>query len=273
VALLKGVQNIYVATVGIILITGLIYPYSMFEENRKITIRVNYLYHYDDDLLERWKNDFSEAMEIATNRLNQLNLFQGYEFDYIIGDSIQIESVVFGRGSATPEFDENRTMNKILSELISPEKGYKSENLDQNITIFVFPLAKCNSRQYAIVSSKGSSPVFLSYNAILAEIHFERFIIEHEILHKFGLPDRKCSEGINCKYPDDHLSVMAELPQKFYLSRGDYTVFAVDNLNEMDLQDVANRSGSSKSPRPYIEEDGSCPRSIKSTREWRLIYG
>ncbi len=266
-------RRLFAGSFGVLLIVGLLYPYPSPVSDREISVGVYYIYHFEDDLFESWREDISSAMDIAVGRLNGLDLFDGYLFTYEVAGAYRVDSVEFGHGSATPEFDENRTMNRILLDLLSPLSNFKEAKDVFNITIFIFPLAKCVSRQYAIISGKGSSPVFLSYNALLAEVHFGRFTIEHEILHKFGLPDRKCSDGFKCRYPDDVLSVMAEHPEKFYLSRGDYIDFKVDGIGEIDLSDVANRSGSSRSPRPFIHEDGSCPSSVKSTREWRLVHG
>ncbi len=266
-------RNVLVGTVGLLLIAGLLYPSPAPVKLQEISVGVYFIYHFDDDLFDSWRDDVSAAMNIALDRLNGHDIFDGYRFTYEVESAYKVESVEFGRGTATPEFDENRTMNNILMELISPLSSFGAERGQHNVTILVFPLAKCASRQYAIISDKDSSPVFLSYNGLLAEVHFDRFMIEHEILHTFGLPDRNCSEGKNCKYPDDPLSVMAEHPEKFYLSRGDYVDFKKGGLDERALLDIATKSGSSRSPRPVLHEDGSCPPSIKSTREWRLVYG
>ncbi|MFQ6134805.1 MAG: hypothetical protein ACE5KU_03190 [Nitrososphaerales archaeon] len=266
-------RRFFVGSFGALLIVGLLYPYPSSVREQEISVGVYYIYHFEDDLFESWREDISGAMDIALGRLNGLDIFHGHRFTYEVVGAYRVDSVEFGRGSATPEFDENRTMNKILMELLSPISSFREERGLYNITIFVFPLAKCVSRQYAIITGGGSSPIFLSYNALLAEIHFDRFTIEHEILHIFGLPDRLCSDGVNCRYPDDVLSVMAEHPDKLYLSRGDYVDFEKGGLGEVDLLDVATRHGSSKPPRPFIHEGADCPESIKPTREWRLVYG
>jgi len=266
-------KRLIVGMSGVILILVLLYPYSSNLEESEISVGLYYVYHFEDDLPLNWYSDTNAASKIAEERMNSLDLLNGYYFTFHIGDVYRIEDVEFGHGSATPEFDEHETMNQIMQELIDPKSNFLEEKYDSNITILVFPLSKCLSRQYTIVSGKGSYPIFLSYNAILAEIHFERFIMEHEILHTFGLPDRNCEEGKNCKYPDDILSVMAENPEKFYLSRGDYLSFRMDRVNPINLSIVATRSVSDKLPRPYVNDDGSCPSPMNPTREWRLIHG
>lgn len=257
---------------GIALILLLIYPYPSQLEDQEISVSLDFIYHFEEDLLPGWQDDAIGATKIAEERLNSLNLFKGFHFTFTIGDTYRIYDVQFGNGTATPEFDENMTMNLIMQELVSSSNFIEMKG-NSNITILVFPLSKCLSRQYTIVSEKGLTPIFLSYNALLAEINFERFIIEHEILHLFGLPDRDCDAAKNCEYPDDVISVMARNPQKFYLSRSDYLDFEIDDVKSIDLVTVSTRSGSNRSPRPFINEDGTCPDNVKSTREWRLIYG
>jgi len=257
---------------GVVLISLLIYPYPSEVKDQEISVSLYFIYHFEEDLLPSWHEDAVSATTIAEQRLNSLNLFDDYYFTFSIGDVYQIHDVNFGNGTATPEFDENMTMNLILQELISSTNFLETEG-KSNITILVFPLSKCLSRQYTIVSGKGSTPIFLSYNALLSEIHFERFVLEHEILHTFGLPDRDCDKGKNCVYPDDAISVMEIKPLKFYLSRSDYLDFRTDLVKSIDLENVATRSGSNKLPRPFIEENGDCPISVKPTIEWRLIHG
>jgi len=266
-------RKLIIGIVGVLLILILLYPSSSNSGEKEISVSLYYVYHFEDDFTPNWYEDTEEATKIAEERLNSLNLFNGYYFTFQTGGEYRIEDVEFGHGAATPEFDQTKTMNKIMQGLIDPETRFLEEKNDSNITIIVFPLSKCVSRQYTIVSGKGSSPIFLSYNAILAEIHYERYIIEHEILHTFGLPDRNCDEGKNCEYPDDEISVMEVKPEKFYLSRSDYISFRFDRVNPIDLSVVATRSGSDRLPRPYISDDGSCPIPITSTREWRLIHG
>lgn len=263
-------RRILIGIIGIILITLLLYPSST--EDKEISVGLYFIYHYEEDLLPNWYEDASKATKIAGERLNSHALTDDYYFTFNVGDVYQVNNVVFGNGSAIPEFDGNKTMNLILQDLISYSDFLEIEDKN-NITILVFPLSKCISRQYTIVSAKGSTPIFLSYNALLAETHFERYILEHEIFHTFGLPDRDCSAGKNCEYPDDIISVMARTPMRFYLSRSDYLDFRIDRINPIDLVTVSNRNGSERLPRPYINEDGSCPTNVKSTREWRLIYG
>ncbi len=263
----------FIGSFGFLIILGLLYPFPSSIEDKEISIGLYYIYHFEDDILDDWREDISTAMDIALNRLNELDLLKGYKFVHEVVGAYRVNSIEFGHGSATPEFDENRTMNIILLELLSPLSAFKNERGLFNISIFVFPLAKCTSRQYAIISGQGASPIFLSYNSVLAELHFDRFTIEHEILHTFNLPDRNCSEGMNCEYPDDVMSIMAKNPEKFYLSRGDYVEFIPGGLREIDLFDIATRNGSSKAASPFIQEDGSCPSSIISTREWRLVHG
>ncbi len=255
-----------------VLILLLLYPYSSGLEDQEISVSLYFIYHFDEDLFPSWREDAIAATTIAEKRLNALNLFDDYYFTFSIGDVYQIHDVEFGNGAATPEFDENKTMNLIMQELISSTNFIETEG-KSNITVLVFPLSKCLSRQYTIVSGKGSTPIFLSYNALLSEIHFERFVLEHEILHIFGLPDRDCDTGKNCEYPDDAISVMEIKPQRFYLSRSDYLDFRIDLVTPIDLENVVTRSGSNKLPRPFIDENGDCPISVKSTIEWRLIHG
>jgi len=265
-------RKLIIGMFGVLFISMLLYPYPSNLADNEISVGLYYVYHFEDDLSPNWYEDTAVASKIAEERLNSLNIFNGYYFTFQIGGAYRIEDVEFGHGTATPEFDKTKTMNKIMQELIDPQSNFLEEKYDSNITILVFPLSKCVSRQYSIISGKGSSPIFLSYNAILAEIHFERFILEHEILHIFGLPDRNCDEGKNCEYPDDEISVMEINPQKFYLSRGDYLRFRTDRVNPINLSTVATRSGSDRLPRPYIGEDGSCPTPVLPTREWRLIH-
>ena len=266
-------RQLIIGIFGVILIMILLYPYSSNLKENEISVGIYYVYHFENDLQLNWYDDVDAATKIAEGRLNSLNLLDGYHVTFQIGSTYRLEDVEFGKGAATPEFDQSKLMNKIIQGLINPKSSFMNEKYDSNITVLVFPLAKCVSRQYTIVSGKGSTPVFLSYNALLAEIHFERYILEHEILHTFGLPDRNCDEGKNCEYPDDNLSIMEINPQKFYLSRGDHLSFTTDRLNPIDLSTVAIRKGSDKLPRPYIGEDGFCPSGIKTTREWRLIHG
>jgi hypothetical protein len=255
------------------LILGLLFPGGVAVEKSEFSVGVYYLYHYDKDLIGGWREETSEAMGIALGRLSGVAILSDYRFTYRVVGAFRIDSVEFGNGTVIPEFDGNRTMNRILDDLLSPGSTFQSAERDFNLTIFVFPLSKCVSKQYIVVSDKGVSPIFLSYNAVLAEIHFDRYAIEHEILHTLGLPDRNCDEGIRCTYPDDPLSVMAVHPEHFYLSRGDYVDFQRQGLNKIDLTDVAVRQGSSKLYDPRLGEDGACVGGLKSTREWRLVYG
>ncbi len=266
-------RQLIIGIFGVILIMILLYPYPSNLKENEISVGIYYVYHFEDDLLPNWYSDINVASQIAKERMNSLDIFNGYYFTFHTGGIYRIEDVEFGNGAATPEFDENETMNQIMQELIDPKSNFLEEKYDSNITVLVFPLSKCVSRQYTIVSGKGSYPIFLSYNAILAEIHFERFIVEHEILHLFGLPDRNCVKGEHCKYPDDTMSVMEKNPERFYLSRGDYLDFRTDRMNAIDLSVVATRSGSNKLPQPHIDEDGSCHSPVKPTPEWNLIHG
>lgn len=273
--MLLGVMNrrFFGGLFGVLLILGLLYPYPASTEVREISVGVYYLYHFDEDLVEGWQDEVSEAMEIALDRLNGLDLFEGYGFSYEVVGAFRIGSVEFGGGGGIPEFDGNRTLNRILLELLSPVSDFRRLQREFDVTVFVFPLAKCVSKQFVVISEEGTSPVFLSYNAIVSELRFGRFVIEHEILHKFGLPDRDCEDGLNCRYPDDALSVMAKHPRRLYLSRGDYADFKREGLGETDLFDTAIREGSSKPYRPYLDADGTCPRNVKPTKEWRFIHG
>ena len=266
-------RQLIIGIFGVILIIILLYPYSSNLKENEISVGLYYVYHFEDDLSSNWYGDANAASKIAEERLNSLAIFNEYYFTFHIGGAYRIEDVEFGHGAGTPEFDVNKTMNQIMQKLIDPQSNFLEEKYDSNITVLVFPLSKCVSRQYTIVSGQGSTPIFMSYNAILAEIHFERFILEHEILHTFGLPDRNCDEGTNCEYPDDELSVMARLPEKLYLSRSDYLSFNIDSVTPIDMSVVATRDGSDKLPRPRINDDGSCPGKIVPTREWRLIHG
>ncbi|MBI2937271.1 MAG: hypothetical protein HYY22_03610 [Thaumarchaeota archaeon] len=257
---------------GTLLIVGLLYPATLPAPRQEFTIGIYYLYHFDSDLPVGWRENISAAMDTALSRLNTVDLLDNYHFTYKVADALRINKVEFGNGTKIPEFDGNRTMNRILQELISPDSGFQKENTGFNLTIFVFPLSKCISKQYSIISTEGISPIFLSYNGILAETHFNRFIIEHEILHTFGLPDRRCSDNTNCRYPDDNRSVMAEHPAYFYLSRSDYDNIKPEGLKELNLRDTANNHITTKPYDPRLEEDGSCPSGIKATREWRLVH-
>jgi hypothetical protein len=265
-------RQLIIGIFGVILIIILLYPYSSNLKENEISVGLYYVYHFEDDLSSNWYGDANAASKIAEERLNSLAIFNEYYFTFHIGGAYRIEDVEFGHGAGTPEFDVNKTMNQIMQELIDPQSNFLEEKYDSNITVLVFPLSKCVSRQYTIVSGQIATPIFMSYNAILAEIHFERFILEHEILHTFGLPDRNCDEGINCEYPDDELSVMGRTPEKLYLSRSDYLSFG-NFLTPIDLSVVATREGSDKLPRPRLNDDGSCPGKIIPTREWRLIHG
>lgn len=257
----------------ILLIIGLLYPATSTTERRQFTIGVYYLYHFNDDLPAKWRENVSAAMDIAIARLNNVDPLDNYQFTYQIVDAFQIKTIKFGDGSNIPEFDSNRTMNRVLQELLSPDSGFQATDNNFSLKIFVFPLSKCISKQYTIISANTASPIFLSYNAVLAEINFDRFMIEHEILHTFGLPDRLCSQGTNCHYPDDNRSVMAEHPAYFYLSRSDYAELKHNGLIQVNLLDLANRPESAKPYDPRLQDNGSCPSGIKPTREWRLIYG
>jgi hypothetical protein len=258
---------------GVLVILGLLYPTALSAPKQEFTIGIYYLYHFDNDFTTGWRENISAAMDIALNRMNILDSLDNNHFTYKVVDAFRIDTVEFGNGTKIPEFDGNQTMNRILQELVSPDTGFQKENVGFNLTIFVFPLSKCISKQYSIISPADASPIFLSYNGVLAEINFNRFIIEHEILHMFGLPDRLCSENINCSYPDDNLSVMAEHPMHFYLSRSDYANIKRESLKQLDLRYLANNHITSKPYDPRIDENGSCPSGVKSTREWRFVHG
>ncbi len=266
-------SRLFGGCIGALIIVGLLYPATLPATRQEFTIGVYYLYHFDSDLPTGWRENISAAMDIALSRLNNLDSLGNYHFTYEVVDAYRIDKVKFGNGTKIPEFDGNRTMNRILQELISQDSGFQKENMGFSLTLFVFPLSKCISKQYSIISEEGASPIFLSYNGILAEIYFNRFIIEHEILHMFGLPDRRCDDNLNCRYPDDSRSVMAEQPAYFYLSRSDYANIKQERLKELNLRDIANDHITAKPYDPRLGEDGSCPSGVKTTREWRLIHG
>lgn len=131
------------------------------------SIGIFYIWHYSQDYNANWKATLKPGLNIATTRLS--NYF-GISWPYSMVAEFQTS---YPTGNGNP-VDRN-------CEYAAAESGLGYSAYETPIFVFA------NTREAYSVNYQ--PPIYMSDKAILTEENQTQTLIEHEIMHIFGLPD------------------------------------------------------------------------------------